>query len=202
MLKGAGRRLALLGAMAVLAACHPVESRHGFSWSGRGQQRVWEDKPDEPESLLKTMVPGPSDTGLVSIDAHHGGSDHDSARIDLPGLHINAHGDKADIRVLGADIHTDGDHADVSTAVGAGDAAIHAGPAGAEIRAVKVGRHADQLVFILAGDASGPGGYKAVGYIARGPTNGPLVVGTFKSKGDGDHNRDLQRLIDLNVSPG
>jgi hypothetical protein len=157
------------------------------------------------EAELRTLVPARSGPSAVNIEANDGPGDHDNdhAKIDLPGLHINANGDKADIRVLGADIKADGDEADIKTDVGMKGAAIHAGPGGAEIRAGDVGRHSAELVFVLAGDKPGPSGYRAVGYVARGPAAGPLVVGEFKSKTDRrqGHDRDLERLIDLNVTP-
>ena len=154
------------------------------------------------EADLRTLVPARSGPSMVNVDA----SDHDHAKIDLPGLHINANGDKADIKILGADIKANGDHADIHTNMGGMQGAtIHAGPGGAEIRAGDVGQHSADLVFILAGENPGPSGYRAVGYIARGPVAGPLVVGEFKSRADHheghDRNHDLERLIDLNVTP-
>jgi hypothetical protein len=108
------------------------------------------------------------------------------------------------VKVFGVNIDADGDKADITTPnVGSKGASIHAGPGGAEIRAGDVGKNTADLVFILAGDNPGPSGDRAVGYIARGPASGPLVVGEFKAK-DGHHDhhdRDLERLIDLNVTP-
>jgi hypothetical protein len=154
------------------------------------------------ETALRGLVPAHSGPSMVNVDA--GSGDRDHAKIDLPGLHIDADGNKADIKILGADIKADGDHADIKTdAGGMKGATIHAGPGGAEIRAGDVGQHSAELVFILAGDNAGPSGYRAVGYIARGPSTGPLVVGAFKSKANHHqgHDRDLERLIDLNVTP-
>lgn len=163
------------------------------------------------EAQLQGLVPARNGPSMVNIDAGHDDDDHngdeggrhDHAKIDLPGLHINANGDKADIRILGTDIKADGDKADIHTNMGMKDAVIHAGPGGAEIRAGEAGQHSAQLVYVLAGDNPGPSGYRAVGYMARGPVAGPLVVGQFKSKEGGrhGHDRDLQRLIDLNVTP-
>ncbi len=55
--------------------------------------------------------------------------------------------------------------------------------------------------FILASDTPGPSGYKMVGYEARGPQTGPLVVATMMAKTD-DHDelRDAVRdLLKANV---
>jgi hypothetical protein len=140
----------------------------------------------------------------VSIEANNGGPGGDKAKIDMPGFHIDADGDKAKIRIMGVNIDADGKNAVVHTGAGGGEATVHAGPGGAEIRAGKVGVNSANLVYVLAGDHPGPSGYRAVGYIARGPIAGPLVVGEFKSKTE-DHDRhdsDLQHLIDLNVKEG
>jgi hypothetical protein len=154
------------------------------------------------ETELRGLVPARSAASLVNVDAGAGDHDPGHAKIDLPGLHINADGDNADIKILGVGIKARGDHADIHTDMGMTGTTIHAGPGGAEIRAGDVGDHAAKLVFVLAGDVPGPTGYRAVGYIARGPVAGPLVVGTFKTKDRHQNGRDhdLERLIDLNVT--
>jgi len=140
----------------------------------------------------------------VAVDASKGdgdGGDNDKAKIDLPGLHIDAHGDKAKVSILGVTVNADGNRADVHAGFGQDAATVHAGPGGAEIRAGSVGVHSANLVYVLAGDSPGPQGYRAVGYLARGPIAGPLVVGEFKSRSD-DHNNndhDLESLINLNL---
>ena len=156
------------------------------------------------ENELRGLVPAHAGPSMVNVDAGDGPNGHgDNAKIDLPGLHIDAHGDKAKLRIMGMDIDADGDKADIKTGSGTTGTTIHAGPGGAEIRANDVGQHAAELVFILAGDNAGPSGYRAVGYIARGPVAGPLVVGEFKSKDrhQEGHDHDLDHLIDLNVTP-
>ena len=157
------------------------------------------------EADLRTLVPAHGGPNLVNIDANDDGDrSHDNAKVDLPGIHIDAHGDRAQVSVFGVNIKANGDKADITTPnIGMKGATIHAGPGGAEIRAGDVGKNTADLVFILAGDNPGPSGDRAVGYIARGPASGPLVVGEFKSKDGGHdhHDRDLERLIDLNVTP-
>jgi hypothetical protein len=155
------------------------------------------------ETELRGLVPAHTGDSMVNVDAGSGGSNQDHAKIDLPGLHINADGNKADINILGANIKADGDHADIHTDMGMKGTTIHAGPGGAEIRAGDVGRNSAQLVYVLAGDNPGPSGFRAVGYLARGPVGGPLVVGEFKAKEGHQHghDRDLERLIDLNLIP-
>ncbi len=156
------------------------------------------------ESDLNGMVSVSTANSPVSIEADNSPG-HDKAKIDMPGFHIDADGNKAKISILGMKIDADGKNAVVHTGAGGGEATIHAGPGGAEIRAGQVGANSANLVYVLAGDHVGPSGYRAVGYIARGPVAGPLVVGEFKSKTEqkGDHrDNDLSHLIDLNVKAG
>lgn len=145
---------------------------------------------------LAALVHVPKDGGPVSVEA---GGDH--AKVDLPFLHVDANGDKAKVKLFGIDIAADGDHATVKHAPGLKNAIVHAGPGGAEVVAEDVGKSNASLVYILAGDSAGPSGYRAVGYVARGPVAGPLVVGEFKSKAEhhGDNHDDLDHLIERNV---
>ncbi|HEY2661002.1 MAG TPA: hypothetical protein VGI79_14875 [Caulobacteraceae bacterium] len=134
----------------------------------------------------------------VDADDSHG---HDRAKVDVPFVHVDADDDKAHVRVFGVTIDADDDNANVHTSWGSKTAVIKAGPQGAEIRATDL-RHGADMLYILASDTPGPAGYRSVGYAARGPASGPLVVGTFKSKVQhhGDfHDRDVEALIRLNV---
>ncbi len=149
---------------------------------------------------LQGLVPPPPASPVAVEASKDEGGDH--AKIDLPFLHINADGDKADVKIMGTTIHANGKNADIHTNMGLKNTTVHAGPGGAEIVAEDVGKVNASMVYILAGDSAGPGGYKAVGYIARGPKDGPLVVGQFKAKGGhhrNDEHSDLGRLIDRNV---
>lgn len=154
------------------------------------------------EAELRALMPGATPAAKpaqAEADARGGGKDE--VDIHLPGVTIKA-GD------AGANINV-------------GDATIDANDDGAEIRVsrnveidgkrvereVHRGRHRDEGVysrFILASDRAS-GGYAVVGYEARGPIGGPLVVATLKGKkhdGDGDGGdtfRDVQDLIRHNV---
>ena len=58
---------------------------------------------------------------------------------------------------------------------------VHAGPGGAEVVAEDVGDNNASLVYVLASDRKPASGYQAVGYVAKGPAAGPLVVGEFRT---------------------
>jgi hypothetical protein len=128
----------------------------------------------------------------------------DRADIDLPFFHVHTVGGRADVRMFGVKIHSEGENADVDVGRGGKHTVVHAGAEGAEVTAEDVGRTRTSLVYVLAADKRAPSGYWTVGYVAKGPTAGPLVVGEFRvttkrhSHNAGDHG-DIGRLIDRNV---
>ncbi|MDR3513457.1 MAG: hypothetical protein P4L73_17600 [Caulobacteraceae bacterium] len=153
------------------------------------------------EAALRPLIPARPGSPTVSVDAKDD-SDDDHAKVDLPGIHVNANGDKADVKVFGVTVKAEGDDADVHVGHGDHNAVVKAGPDGAEVRAEDVGDASVNLALILASDHPGPSGLRAVGYLARGPARGPLAVATFKASARhsdwrGDH--DLNGLLALNV---
>jgi hypothetical protein len=136
----------------------------------------------------------------------------DRTSVDLPFFHVRAVGDRADVKIFGVSIHSEGDNADVTAHHGPTHTVVHAGPDGAEVIAEDVGKTNASLVYVLASDHHTSSGYHAVGYVAKGPAAGPLVVGEFRTTrrhggehidGDdhdfhGDHG-DIDRLIERNV---
>lgn len=134
----------------------------------------------------------------VTIDA-----DGDDATIRLPGLRIETRGDKASVRIGG--FHIDADDstgsARISGSSGGGDnVSINARNDAAEIRA-SAGGDATRASWILSDNRPSESGWRLVGYEARGPVGGPLVVATVRSR---DRNRerafeDAKALVALNV---
>ncbi len=161
------------------------------------------------EAQLKTEVPAIS-TNAAPTPSAKGGveKDGDRVNIDLPGIHIHANGDHhTDVDATGVHVEAhdgngrDGDRATVR--IGGGDGAgvnINANDGGAQIRIEESGSGV-RARYILASEKAGPHGYKVVGYEARGPKEGPIVVATLLSKSD-DHDamrHDIHRLIERNV---
>jgi hypothetical protein len=130
---------------------------------------------------------------------------HRHAHIDLPGLHIDADNDKASVHMPGVSVNAKGDEAQVQTGWGPyPNLQIDANNGHAEIHGGAVTDTGARLVYLYASDMPGPQGYRTVGYVARGPRAGPLVVGVFKSREkDNDHARltpdGLERLVRINV---
>ena len=131
----------------------------------------------------------------------------DHANVDMPFFHVHTVGERADVKIFGFTIHADGDKAEVHANAGGTHTVVHASPGGAEVITEEVGRASASLVYVLASDKKPASGYQAVGYVAKGPVAGPLVVGEFRAvthveTGHGSHveNGDLDRLIDRNVN--
>lgn len=140
-----------------------------------------------------------------AIPINYGDQPGGRADVDVPFVHVHADGDKADVRLFGIFHIVGHDHdADLDTDHGNKHTAVHAGLRGAEVVADEVGRNNASLVYVLAGNHRHASGYRAVGYIAKGPVAGPLVVAEFRSPAtgysgnDGEHN-DIDRLIDRNL---
>lgn len=134
----------------------------------------------------RASVRGPG----VAIDA-----DGDDASVRLPGLNIEAKGDKASIRILGLSINADRDRADVNVRSGEGDVSIRAHDSGAQIRTTAAGE-ATRNSWLLTDSHASDAGWRLVGYEARGPAGGPLVVATVRTKSQ-DRDRTFESARDL-----
>ena len=127
----------------------------------------------------------------------------DEATVRLPGMRIETRGDKASVRIGG--FHIDADDSDGSARVSgsspAGDnVSINAQDDAAEIRA-SAGGGGTRASWILTDSRASESGWRVVGYEARGPVGGPLVVATVRSR---DRNRerafeDAKDLVALNA---
>ncbi len=131
-------------------------------------------------------------------------NDREDAHVNLPGLHINTHGDRAEINMPGVHINADGGKARVNVDRPGGRLlSINADEQGAEIHTGDITARNVNATYLLASKAGGKLGDRAVGYVARGPVTGPLVVGVVKSRGYRDNHDDLlhavRRLVRRNV---
>ena len=125
---------------------------------------------------------------------------HNDVHIDLPGVSIHAGDQNAKIRVAGISIDADDRSNSVHMEGGHmpfhhGQFTVDANDNGAIIRTRRVGPDISETL-ILAADQPGPEGWRAVGYQARGPRSGPLVLAVVKMKGD-DHDGHDQMFDDV-----
>ena len=126
----------------------------------------------------------------------------DDASVRLPGLHIESKGDQASVRIGGFHIDaSDGESTVNIKGADAGDnVSIQAHQDSAEIR-TSAGGDATRANWILTDNRPSEAGWRLVGYEARGPAGGPLVVATVRSR-DRDRGRvfeDAKDLVALNV---
>lgn len=131
-------------------------------------------------------------------------NDREEAHVNLPGLHINTRGDRAEINMPGVHINADGGKARVNVDRPGGRLlSINADEQGAEIRTGDITARNVNATYLLASKEGGKLGDRAVGYVARGPVTGPLVVGVVKSHGFRESHDDLlhavRRLVRRNV---
>ena len=145
-------------------------------------------------SADRASVRGPG----VAIDANG-----DDATVSLPGMRIETKGDQASVRIGG--FHIDANDSTGSARVrgtgGNGESvSVNAQDDAAEIR-TSAGGEATRTSWILTDNRDSESGWRLVGYEARGPVGGPLVIATVRSK---DNNRgrafnDAKALVTLNV---
>lgn len=128
----------------------------------------------------------------------------DDATVRLPGLHIESKGDQASVRIGGfhIDATEDGSTVDIaSSGEGEGDnVSVQANQDAAEIR-TSAGGGATRASWILTDNRPSEAGWRLVGYEARGPAGGPIVVATVRAR-DRDRGRvfeDAKDLVTLNV---
>lgn len=182
-----------------------------------GQSCAYKGADGEDVSLTRLVLNGQSpQAGLASIEASlrpllpprqsptptAGPGDGRTANVDLPGVHVHAQGDQAEVNVFGVTIKADGQNANVNVGHGSDNTVVLADPNGAEIRSVDIGPANARLAFILASENPGPSGLHAVGYLARGPLAGPIVVATFKApaqRNDWRGDADLNDLLRMNA---
>jgi hypothetical protein len=131
----------------------------------------------------------------VRIDAHG-----DKASVRLPGMRIDADGDRANIKIGGITIRADDRNSQVNVRSNQDVVSIDAQNNSARIRTSSPGE-AVRATFMMTADQSSTTGWRVVGYEARGPAGGPIVVATVRGK-DRNENRVFEAakaLVTLNV---
>jgi len=126
----------------------------------------------------------------------------DDASVRLPGLHVESKGDEASVRIGG--FHIDASDGEGQVNIEGSDegdnVSIQANQDAAEIR-TSAGGGATRANWILTDNRPSEAGWRLVGYEARGPAGGPIVVATVRAR-DRDRGRvfeDAKDLVTLNV---
>ena len=138
---------------------------------------------------VAVQVPG------VTIEA-----EGENATVRIPGISIDTDGGQSSVRIGGFNIRSDetGDHVDIRTHSEA--VRIRAHEEAAEIRTRDTSEGV-RATYILVDERGSDLGWRLVGYEARGPEGGPVVVAVVRSK---DRHEDeifdaAKSLVALNV---
>lgn len=170
---------------------------------GMGAQLAAADGPvtatDASASDTEATAGGDSDRATVRLPGMSVDAQGDRATVALPGMKIEADGDRANIRIGGLTIRADDTGSHITATDGDRQAVIKATDAGAEIRTDSKNAVRATMMNVVANP--GPSGWRVVGYEARGPSSGPIVVATYRSR-DRDPDDMIEAakaLVALNV---
>lgn len=126
----------------------------------------------------------------------------DDASVRLPGLRIETKGDHSSVRIGGFQIDANDAKGtvDIQGSHGGDEVSVQAHQDSTEVRA-SAGGDATRASWILTDNRPSTEGWRLVGYEARGPAGGPIVVATVRSR-DPDRGNvfdDAKDLVKLNV---
>lgn len=171
------------------------------------------------DTAAVNAVQAGAEADKAAVSADRAAVSSDRATVRGPGVMIDANGDDATVRLPGMRIETKGDqasvriggfHIDANDSTGAArvrgtgghgeSVSVNAQDDAAEIR-TSAGGEATRASWILTDNRDSESGWRLVGYEARGPVGGPLVVAAVRSR---DSNRgrafnDAKALVTLNV---
>ena len=147
------------------------------------------------------------DSAHVSAPGVRVDAQGDKATVRLPGMRIDADGDRANIRIGGITIRADDKNSQVNIRSSAGASSnadtvtIDAHDGAARIRTQAPGQAVRATFLMTTRTPSAQTGWRMVGYEARGPVGGPIVVAAIRTK-DRNENRIMdaaKALVTLNV---
>lgn len=160
------------------------------------ERRVTADMPQAAVRIdAREGVSGP-ETASVAAPGVNIQTKGEDATVSLPGLHIETQGEKATVRIAGINISArDGQGARTEKA------GVSVDSSGATTRVqTRTPGESTRMTFLLAADAVEPGAWRQVGFEARGPAGGPLIIATVRSKDRRDRVfDDAKDLVTLNV---
>ena len=145
-------------------------------------------------ALMPHTVERAGDSPLVSVQS--GG---DSTRVRLPGVSVDEGQGRSSVRIGPILIESDSSSGDAGSE-GDETVSVNANDNAAEIRTRSEG-DALRATYVLTDEVASEDGWRLVGYEARGPVDGPLVIAIVHSK---DRDEDVvfdaaKDLVSLNV---
>ena len=153
-----------------------------------------------------------ADIAAARADAAAG----ESTTVQMPGIHIRTQGDDADVKLPGINIESHGDRSrvriggiNIQSNDGSGQVSIHSGDDRVSIQShadstevrTSTGGDSTRVTWVLNDPEASESGWRLVGYEARGPQAGPVVIATVRSR-DSERGRvfaDARDLVALNV---
>lgn len=144
-----------------------------------------------PETAARAAGAGGGEPPVVSVQ-----SNGENARVRLPGIRIDQDDEQTSISIAGIRFHANnGPDPSESEIV-----SVSTNGTATEVRTLAPGPDI-RATYILSDEAESAEGWRTVGYEARGPAAGPVVVALVKSK---DHEEDglfdaARELVTLNV---
>lgn len=156
------------------------------------------EPPEPPEPAEPPAMSGESaEVRLPGLTVHAEG---DAAEVRLPGVSISARDDGSRVAVAGVEVHSGGDGQSVRIGGAGGAVEVQSREDVSEVR-VNAGADAIRITYILSDSQPSGAGWRAVGYHARGPNGGPMVVATVQTR-DRQSDAvfdDAERLVAANV---
>ena len=121
----------------------------------------------------------------------------EDASVRLPGLRIETQGDNASVRIGGINIRSKDDQ---NTRTETSTVSVDSNEKSTRVRTRAPGA-ATRMTYILSDDQPAAAGWRRVGFEARGPAGGPIVIAVVRSKDrrDGGVFDDARDLVALNV---
>lgn len=105
----------------------------------------------------------------------------DRATVRLPGMSVDANGDKASVRIGGFSINADDSTGEAHITSADESVSVQAHENAAEIRTNAPG-DATRRTYLLTDSRPADQGWRLVGFEARGPVGGPIVIATVRAK--------------------
>ena len=136
----------------------------------------------------------------ASRAAEQAAAEADRASVRLPGISIEADGEDASVNIGGFNVEANDEGANIDIRSGGDSVSVQANDTATVVRTSAAG-DATRANWILTDNRPSVEGWRLVGYEARGPAGGPIVVVTVRSKdreGD-DVFDDAKELVTLNV---
>lgn len=141
-----------------------------------------------------------AEAATVRLPGVHIETRGEDADVKLPGINIESHGDRSSVRIGGINIQSTDGTGMVNIRSGEDRVSIQSHADSTEVR-TSTGGDSTRITWILTDPEASEAGWRLVGFEARGPQGGPVVIATIRSrdKERGQVFADARDLVTLNV---